>query len=218
MLPTHHSSRRRLFHRVHPHRSHRPHPWHPPVPIPTAPGTSTPACPVSSHNEWDPLEEVIVGHIDDATIPSPHIVVTCNIPKAAATRVYPFFGGRRYPGVMTKPAKRELEEFVHILEAEGVTVRRPDPQKFHAKYGTPAWFSRGFTCACPRDSLLVVGDEITETPMAWRSRYFETFAFRGLLKEYFNAGARWSAAPKPELTDDLYQPGYRVPEEGDPLT
>ena len=184
---------------------------------PEAPA-SAPACPVSSHTEWDPLEEVLVGHVDGATIPSSHIVVTCNIPKAAATMVYPFFGGRRYPGIMTNPARQELAEFVHILEAEGVTVRRPDPQPFNAKYATPTWSSRGFTCACPRDSLLVVGDEIIETPMAWRSRYFETFAYRRLLKEYFRAGARWTAAPKPELPDELYRADYRVPGDADPLT
>jgi glycine amidinotransferase len=176
-----------------------------------------PTCPVSSYNEWDPLEEVLVGHVDGATIPSGHIVVTCNVPKATRL-VYPLFGGRRYPGIMTKPARRELEELVHILEAEGVTVRRPDPQPFRSKYGTPTWSSRGFTCACPRDSLLVLGDEIIETPMAWRSRYFETFAYRRLLKEYFAAGARWTSAPKPELPDELYDADYEVPRDGQALT
>jgi glycine amidinotransferase len=56
----------------------------------------------------------------------------------------------------------------------------------------------------PRDTLLVVGDRIIECPMAWRSRYFETTAYRPLLKEYFRRGAQWSAAPKPELCDALY--------------
>ena len=28
-----------------------------------------PACPVSSWNEWDPLEEIIVGRLDGAVIP-----------------------------------------------------------------------------------------------------------------------------------------------------
>ncbi|MCW8140775.1 MAG: amidinotransferase, partial [Planctomycetota bacterium] len=175
-----------------------------------------PRCPVSSHTEWDLLEEVLVGHVDGATIPSSHVAVTSNVPRAARF-VFPLFGGLRYPGLMTAPARRELEEFIHILEAEGVTVRRPDPQPFKARFGTPAWSSRGFTVACPRDSLLVVGDEIIETPMAWRSRYFETFAYRRLLKEYFAAGARWTAAPKPELPDELYDPDYTVPDDGEPL-
>lgn len=42
------------------------------------PKTASP-CPVSSHNEWDPLEEVVVGRLEGATIPSNHI----NIQPAA---------------------------------------------------------------------------------------------------------------------------------------
>lgn len=30
--------------------------------------------PVNSHNEWDPLEEIIAGRLDGATIPSKHPV------------------------------------------------------------------------------------------------------------------------------------------------
>ena len=57
----------------------------------------------------------------------------------------------------------------------------------------------------PRDCLFAVGDTILETPMAWRNRYFETFAFREILKDYFRRGARWLAAPKPTLSDELYR-------------
>jgi glycine amidinotransferase len=69
----------------------------------------------------------------------------------------------------------------------------------------------------PRDAFLVIGDEIIECPMAWRSRYYATSAFRPLLKEYFRAGARWTAAPKPELTDDLYDYEWTEGEPGDPV-
>ncbi len=37
--------------------------------------------PVRSHNEWDPLEEIVVGRLDGATIPASHPVVACNIPR-----------------------------------------------------------------------------------------------------------------------------------------
>ena len=56
----------------------------------------------------------------------------------------------------------------------------------------------------PRDVLLVVGDEIIEAPMAWRSRFFEYRAYRPLLKEYFKGGAKWTTAPKPLMSEDLY--------------
>ena len=51
---------------------------------------------------------------------------------------------------------------------------------------------------------MVVGDEIIEAPMAWRSRFFEYRAYRPLLKEYFKRGAKWTTAPKPLMSDDLY--------------
>jgi glycine amidinotransferase len=60
----------------------------------------------------------------------------------------------------------------------------------------------------PRDGLLVIGDEIIEAPMAWRSRYYEMDAYRPLLKYYFQHGAKWSAAPRPQLSDHLYNPDY----------
>jgi len=58
--------------------------------------------------------------------------------------------------------------------------------------------------AMPRDILITVGDEIIEAPMAWRSRYFEWTAYRSIMKEYIQAGGKWTLAPKPEMKDDLY--------------
>jgi glycine amidinotransferase len=173
-------------------------------------------CPVSSHNEWDPLEEVIVGRLEGANIPSYHCTVTFNLPPATA-RLYRLAAGRRFPKWMIKLAQRELDEFIHILEAEGVTVRRPDVMDFHAQYKTPMWTSRGFCVACPRDLFLVVNNEIIETPTCWRSRYFEPNAYRNLFKEYFIKGAKWTAAPKPQLSDDLFDQSFCLPEAGEPI-
>ena len=52
--------------------------------------------------------------------------------------------------------------------------------------------------------MMVVGDEIIESPMAWRCRYFEYEAFRPLIRKYFNQGARWISAPKCTMEDELY--------------
>lgn len=177
---------------------------------------STPSCPVNSYNEWDPLEEVIVGRLDDAVIPSPHITVTRNVPPAAA-KLYRLVGGRRFPRILVDTAQQELDQFIRILQSEGVTVRRPEAVNFSARTRTPLWGSKGYCAACPRDGFLVVGSEIIETPMAWRSRYFEGHAYRSLFKEYFARGARWTAAPRPELRDDLYDYSYTPPAPGEPL-
>ncbi|MBU0673510.1 MAG: amidinotransferase [Proteobacteria bacterium] len=173
-------------------------------------------CPVNSHNEWDPLEEVIVGRLDKATVPTNHITFMGMLPKAAA-RLYWWLAGHPYPTMFRKRAQKELDEFVHVLEAEGITVRRPDVMDFTRTFKTPYWKSKGFTSACPRDLTLIVGDQIIEGASGWRARYFEPHVYRTLFQEYYNKGARWSSAPKPQLKDSFYDYTYTQPKKGEPI-
>lgn len=179
-------------------------------------GRSAGASPVNSHNEWDPLEEVVVGRLEGAVIPPNHPSVTFNVPNSVG-KIYRLVGGFRYPRLLRKPAQRELDEFIRVLEIEGVRVRRPEIANFSRRFRSPDWSSTGFTTACPRDGFLVVGDEIIETPMCWRARYFESLAYRKLFRAYFDAGARWTAAPRPALEDSLFDQDYRPPEADDAI-
>ncbi|MYW28514.1 inosamine-phosphate amidinotransferase 1, partial [Streptomyces sp. SID2119] len=43
-------------------------------------------------------------------------------------------------------------------------------------------------------------------PMVLRSRFLEGFAYKELFLEYLESGARWLSAPKPQLTDAMYEP------------
>src|ERR1700730_3614591 len=71
--------------------------------------------PVNSHTEGDPRDEVVVGRLEGATIPSGHPVVTCNIPGLAAW-AQSLVSGFRYPKIMIEPAQRELDGFVALLQ------------------------------------------------------------------------------------------------------
>lgn len=117
-------------------------------------------------------------------------------------------GGHPFSSGHLVKAQREIEEFCRILKHEGVVVRRPDIVDFTVEYKTPDFVSTGLYAAMPRDILLVIGEEIFECPMAWRSRFFEYRAYRSLLKEYFKAGAKWTAPPKPQMSDELYDQCY----------
>lgn len=161
------------------------------------------AVPVCSYTEWDPLEEVVVGIVDDASFPPWHIALPPVLP-ADQLETFRARAGSPFPPELVNAAAAELTEFTRILEGEGVTVRRPEPIPQRVAYSTPAWTSTGMYAAMPRDALLVIGEDIIECPMAWRARYYESVAYRPLLKEYFRAGARWSTGPKPELLDDQY--------------
>jgi glycine amidinotransferase len=169
---------------------------------------------VNAFNEWDPLEEVIVGVIEGSCVPTWHPTLEATMPPNQWD-FYKRNGGMPFPKEQVEAARKNLEEFVHILESEGVRVRRPKALDHTKSYSTPDWSSSGgLYAAMPRDTLLAIGDEIIEAPMAWRSRYFEVNAFRPIIKEYFLKGARWSAGPKPQLTEDLYNYDYQEPANG----
>jgi glycine amidinotransferase len=163
---------------------------------------------VSTHNEWDPLEEAIVGTVAGACIPAWDVSLEATLPEEHRD-FYRSRGGTPFPPEQIAAAERNLDELVRILTGEGVVVRRPDPIDYCKPFATPDWSSpSGLYAAMPRDILLVVGDLIIESPMAWRSRRFEILAYRRLLQEYFTRGARWIAAPPPALRDELYDAAY----------
>ena len=172
---------------------------------------------VCSYNEWDPLEEVIVGRVDGGAVPPWHVTLQAATPQES-WELLKLLSGKPAPDAMVQAAQRDQAEFVAILEAEGIKVRRPDPIPQTESFRSPEWeVDSAYNIANPRDGLLVIGDEIIETPMAWRSRYFEMNAYRSLLQEYFKAGARWTAAPRPRLADSLYNEEWELPEKGDQL-
>jgi glycine amidinotransferase len=191
-----------------------------PVAYPSRLAHSAVACPVNSHNEWDPLEEVIVGSLDDAMFPDWTTINEVTVPPGDWGLIEQRIGGKGipYPEAIVTAARKDRAEFIHILEAEGVRVRQVDRSSFSAAFSTPEWqVSSGFCAANPRDPFLVIGNEIIETPMADRSRYFESWAYRSLFKEYFHAGAKWTSAPKPQLLDELYDEDYTVPSKEDTM-
>ena len=164
--------------------------------------------PVSSWNEWDPLREVIVGSARGAAevayepALSPYYGAELPHDAERTARVLP---------ALIEEAERQLDAFAALLAERGIVVRRPDPIDHAASFATPEWSApSGHVAACPRDVLLIVGDEIIEAPMAQRSRYFEYRAYRTLIAEYFRGGARWTAAPKPSMNDALYHDRART--------
>jgi glycine amidinotransferase len=174
---------------------------------------------VSSYTEFQPLEEVIVGSPAGAFVPAWTRIEDVTVPPGSED-VDSILGapGTPFDPGLIEAAEACLAEFLEILAAAGATIRRPDPIDAAAGYATPAWsVPSGMSAANPRDVLLVVGDELIEVPMPDRGRYFEIWPYRTLLKEYHRAGARWVAAPKPQLLDPLYRPGYRAPGQDEPV-
>lgn len=163
--------------------------------------------PVWSCNEWDPLEEVIVGVAEGATVPTLTQEVLAIMPDHAQW-FFEKYGGKPFPDEMITKASIELDNLAKVLKDMGVIVRRPEIVDFTKEYETPWWKSHGLYAAMPRDVFMVIGDTIIEAPMAWRSRYFESFAFRPLIQEYFDGGAKWLSAPRSSMANGFYNDAY----------
>ncbi|MEA5504478.1 inosamine-phosphate amidinotransferase 1 [Halotia wernerae UHCC 0503] len=158
---------------------------------------------VSVHNEWDPLEEMIIGIATGAQVPTADrglfALEYCEYYQSQDE-----IPSGPYDQKIIEEANEDLEGFVQTLQQHGVKVRRPALTDHTKSFGTPDWRTNGEYNYCPRDVLLTIGSNIIECPMALRSRYFESFAYHHLLLEYFESGAHWISAPKPQLLDDTY--------------
>ncbi|MDO3637349.1 serine/threonine protein kinase [Mycolicibacterium arseniciresistens] len=169
---------------------------------------STLSAVVNSWNEWDPLEEVVVGSADGACFEPTEPGSRPQIRNAR--RGTPFPEGPKPPEAIER-ANEELAGLQALLESHGVKVRRPTPHDFSRGVATPHFSVANQYCAvCPRDVMITIGSEIIEAPMSRRSRYFEFTAYRDLVYEYWKADPRvvWTTAPKPSMGDGMYREGF----------
>jgi len=157
---------------------------------------------VWSCNEWDPLEEVIVGNPLGARLPTRDLSTRlAEFPDRSLAEI----PQGPFPLQVIEETEEDLSAFVAVLEEQGVTVRRPETWPHEAKFSTIHWQAEGYYNYCPRDILLVIGDHIIETPNVIRSRSHETFSYRSMMVDYLRSGAKWYSAPKPMLLDSLFE-------------
>ena len=151
---------------------------------------------VWSCNEWDQLEEVIVGNPLNARYPTPdRSTQLAEFPDRSLAEI----PRGPFPQRVIEETEEDLDGFAKILGDLGITVKRPDTWQHEVRFSTIHWEAQGYYNYCPRDVLLVIGDQIIETPNVIRSRGQETSSYRTLLMEYLRSGAKWYSAPKPML-------------------
>ena len=156
---------------------------------------------VWSWNEWDQLEEVIVGNPLNARFPTPDKSTQL---AEFSDRPLSDIPCGPFSEKIIEETEEDLNEFVEVLEDLGITVKRPETWPHDAKFSTVHWESEGYYNYCPRDIFLVIGDHIIETPNVIRSRSQETFSYRDIMVGYMQSGAKWYSAPKPMLLDSLF--------------
>ena len=156
---------------------------------------------VWSCNEWDPLGEVIVGNPLGARFPTADpSTQLAEFPDRSLGEI----PQGPFPPWIIEETEEDLGEFNAFLEEQCVTVKRPETWPHDATYGTIDWECQGYYNYCPRDLMLVIGDQIIETPNVIRSRAQESFSYRNMMVDYLKSGAKWYSAPRPRLLDSLF--------------
>ena len=163
---------------------------------------------VWSCNEWDKLEEVIVGNPLRARFPAPDLSTQlAEFPDRSLEEI----PQGAFPQQIIEETEEDLNAFIAVLEELDITVKRPETWPHEARFSTIHWESEGFYNYCPRDIMLVIGDQIIETPNVIRSRAQETFSYRTMMVDYLKSGAKWYSAPKPMLLDSLFEADLNKP-------
>src|ERR1700674_569294 len=104
---------------------------------------------VNSWNEWDPLQEVIVGTARGAFDIGFEPALAPYFSMGSPERE---FRGRPAHPMVVDDAERQLDHFADLLDRLGITVRRPDLIDHGITVQTPAWQTRGgHASACPPD-------------------------------------------------------------------
>ena len=115
---------------------------------------------ILSHNEWDPLKEIVVGSATGANWPSSDPVFAQESAKTTWTQT-PVPSGA-VPQWIIDETNWDLDQLVAALVRRNVIVRRPRPRDFVA--------TEGMYNYCPRDRLLIAGDRIVDCAMMYPCR------------------------------------------------
>ena len=126
---------------------------------------------IYSINEWDALQEVVVGRADFANWPSCDPVFAQEAKKTTWTET-PVPSGP-VPDWIIDEANEDLDILAATLEQYGATVHRPKAINYQERGGLYGY--------CPRDRLLIYGDTIVDPAMMYPCRDMESEALEQVI-------------------------------------
>ena len=153
---------------------------------------------MSVHNDWAPLEEIIVGTAKGYRIPP--------LSRSFVKSQFPEYNEDDipvgpYPDWVIEEAEEDLEILSETLRSLDIVVHRPDL--------TYADLHDNWHYYSPRDCTLIVGDTIIETPSPIVNRQYETWGYRKIFNNLYESGYKWIKAPTPILFDDSFKEDAR---------
>jgi scyllo-inosamine-4-phosphate amidinotransferase 1 len=128
---------------------------------------------INSCNEWDPLQEIIVGCATQANWPMTDPVFAEEARNSLWTETSAPSGP--VPQFIIDEANRELDILAETLARYGAIVYRPKPMDFVE--------NKGMYNYCPRDRLLIAGSAVVDCNMMYPCRNQEIKNYYRLLEK-----------------------------------
>ncbi|HYC56691.1 MAG TPA: hypothetical protein VEL28_17305 [Candidatus Binatia bacterium] len=151
---------------------------------------------INTHNEWDPLREIIVGRGDGRAC---LLFPGEDLPKPDVLEKAQRLAAQAFPQWLTDEINEDLEGLSDVLRKFGVKVYRPVVEHNNRVFKTPYVTGCGDHVYNMRDLHLVVGDMVVESPSQEPHRYFESLGLYPIWYDYMKEGFRWICGPKPRL-------------------
>ena len=170
---------------------------------------------LNSLNEWAPLKEVVVGNSINSNLKGLDLSFKIFFHDNIYNDLHGgdiYFGNQHYSREIKKEYivehEEDIEAFVQCLEKESISVLRPSEMKNIERFQTPYWKSLTVPALNIRDQCLIVKDEIIESSVQVRGRYFENDLLKPIFMKYFLEGAKWTCSPRPMLLDNSFDLSY----------
>lgn len=161
---------------------------------------------VNIFTEWGPLKEIIVGSVFNMT---PHnidlsfkLFFNDNI-KDVFLKNSPVLQQK-----VIQERQDDLDNLAKTFSNLGIIVHRPEKLETISKFKTEYFEDYYSPCDNPRDQVLVIGNQIIETPCIWRKRYFENELLAPIFAMKKEQGAKWTKAPRPLMKDESFDLEY----------
>jgi glycine amidinotransferase len=137
---------------------------------------------ISSHDEYAPLREVMIGRGEYSYFP--------DIPLPAAANIVPRYHLHQFrprnpiPEDIVRKATWELDNFARTMEKMGIRVHRPEKVDWgnvKIDENAPGEHGKGsgYTSSMMRDGLIIIGETVIESAFSWTCRRHEVEMLHG---------------------------------------
>ena len=162
---------------------------------------------VNTHNEWDPLTEVVIGNGIPSDLPCNDLTFKLFFHDNLFNNDFFRLNKNKKYSISKQiihEHNNDIDQFAKLLIDLNIKVHRPRVPTHIENISCRTWASQCHPALNCRDLCLTIGNKIIETPVSCRWRYYETDYMKHIFHECFLNGSQWISAPRPLIHEKSF--------------